>query len=280
MELSVIVDEISMDFERALDIMLKHDVKGAELRGLWDTNIADLSHEQVARAKAALDSRRMTVTCIASPFFKCELEGSEGGKVGQTHQATQRGLDQQMDLLDRCIRLAKVFDTKFVRIFAFWRRGELTEEIEQQIIEAMKEPARIAEKAGVILGLENEHACCLGTGVEIARVIEAVNSPALKAVWDPGNAFCAGEVPYPVGYEAVKDHIVHVHIKDGVWEGGKVKFVRVGDGDVDYWGQLRALKADGYNGYLSLETHYKPGGAAEEGSQECLVSLKDMLAKL
>jgi hypothetical protein len=50
-ELSVITDEISMDFDHALDVMLECGVKGAELRSLWDTNIGDLSDERIERAK-------------------------------------------------------------------------------------------------------------------------------------------------------------------------------------------------------------------------------------
>jgi len=68
-------------------------------------------------------------------------------------------------------------------------------------------------------------------------------------------------------------------VKDVVWEDDKPKFVYIGDGDIDYVGQFRALEADGYEGYLSLETHYKPGGAAEEGSRQCLASLREMLDK-
>lgn len=280
MKLSVITDEISMDFEHALDVMLEYGVTGAELRSLWDANIVDLSDDQVERAKKALDDRGLAVSCIASPLFKCDLGQTAGSAAGRTHQAQDRGLSQQMAVLERCIHLTHVFDTPFIRIFAFWKRGDLTDSIEKDIIRMFEEPSARAEKAGVILGLENEHSCYLGTGAEIARVIKAVNSPGLKAVWDPGNAFCAGEVPYPDGYEAVKDFIVHVHIKDAVWEEGKPKFVCIGDGKLDYDGQLRALIADGYDGYLSLETHYRPGGISEEGSRQCLASLKEMLKKL
>ena len=280
MKLSVITDEISMDFEHALDVMLEYGVTGAELRSLWDTNIVDLPEDQIERAKRALDDRDMAVSCIASPLFKCDLGDAAGTAAGRTHQALDRTLSQQMAVLERCIHAADAFETPFIRIFSFWKRGDLTDNIEMEIIGAFEEPAARAEKADVILGLENEHSCYLGTGQEIARVIRAVNSPALKAVWDPGNAFCAGELPYPDGYEAVKDYVVHVHIKDAVWEDGKPKFMCIGDGRIDYFGQLRALIEDGYDGYLSLETHYRPGGVPEEGSRQCLASLKEILAKL
>ena len=280
MKLSVITDEISMDFEHALDVMLEYGAAGAELRSLWDTNIVDLPDDQIERAKRALDDRRMVVSCIASPLFKCDLGDKEDTATGRTHQAQDRVLSQQMDVLERCIHLSGVFETPFIRIFAFWKRGDLTDNIEKEIIRVFEEPAARAERADVILGLENEHSCYLGTGQEIARVIRAVNSPGLRAVWDPGNAFCAGEVPYPDGYEAVKDYVVHVHIKDAVLEDGNLKFVCIGDGKIDYNGQLRALVEDGYDGYLSLETHYRPGGVSEDGSRQCLASLKEILAKL
>lgn len=278
--LSVITDEISMEFEYALDVMLEYGCQGAELRSLWGTNISDLSEEQMKRAKAALDARGMEVSCIASPLLKCDLYGETGEATGNTHQATTRNMDEQLALLDRCIKAAKFFGTPYIRIFAFWKRSELTDNIEADIIRALKEPARIAEAAGVVLGLENEHACFLGTGAQIARVIKAVGSPALKAVWDPGNAFAAHELPYPDGYEACKADIVHVHVKDAATEGDGAKFVRIGDGQIDFPGQLKALKDDGYAGYISLETHWKPGGVAEDGSRQCLASLNDLFADL
>jgi len=279
-KLSVITDEISMDFEHALDVMLEYGVKSAELRSLWDANIADLSDEQIARAESALAERRMSVSCIASPFFKCDLDSTRGEAAGRTHQAAERGLGRQMALLERCIHLCSVFDTRLIRVFSFWKRGELTPDIEERIVRAFAEPAARAGKAGMTLVLENEHACYLGTGEEAARALRAVNSPALKAVWDPGNAFCAGEAPYPDGYEAVKEFIAHVHLKDAVRTTGGCEFVLMGAGEIDYLGQFRALKADGYSGFLSLETHYRPGGVAEKGSRECLESLSDMLAKV
>jgi sugar phosphate isomerase/epimerase len=267
-----------MEFEHALDVMLEYGCEGAELRSLWGTNISDLSDEQMARAKAALDARGMTVSCIASPMYKCDLYGETGDAAGNTHQATARNMDEQLALMDRCIRAAKFFGTPFIRIFAFWKRGDLTDNIEADIIRVFREHVGKAESEGVILGLENEHACWLGTGAQIARVIEAVGSPALKAVWDPGNAFMAGELPYPDGYKACKNDVVHVHVKDAVRDADGARFLCIGDGVIDFSGQFDSLKADGYDGFISLETHWKPGGVAEDGSRQCLAALNKLLA--
>jgi L-ribulose-5-phosphate 3-epimerase len=52
-----------------------------------------------------------------------------------------------------------------------------------------------------------------------------------------------------------------VHAKDCHMEGHKPIWGPVGTRHVDWKGQIAALLADGYNGWLSLETHWAgPGG--------------------
>src|SRR5690348_4953743 len=125
LQLAAITDEISQDFEHALDVLLEYGATGAELRGLWGTNIADLSDDLVARAKAALNARGLRVVCLATPFYKCDLEigaPNPGEEAGHMHLARPRGLEQQLDMLKRCIHLAHEFDTRLLRVFSFWRK--------------------------------------------------------------------------------------------------------------------------------------------------------------
>lgn len=282
MRLSVITDEISQDFEHALDVMAEYGVRGAELRGLWRTNVADLSEGQVRRAKEALDARGMTVVGLSTPVYKCELKTGGTSILGAMHLAKARGLDEQTELLRRCAAIGRAFGTKQIRVFSFWNRGPLTAEIEKRIAEAFSDPIRVAEEEDVLLVLENEHACYLGTGAETARVLAAHDSPRLRACWDPGNAYMAGEKPYPDGYEAIRPYLAHVHIKDAARLPGRSEpeWVVVGEGEVNYLAQIAALKRDGYDGWLSLETHYVPaGGTPEEGSRICLSALKKLVTQ-
>lgn len=280
MRLSVITDEISMDFGYALDVMKEYGCAGAELRSLWNTNIGDLSDEQVDEARKLVDEKGFEVCGIASPLFKCELSEASGG-LGMTHQATQRTSKDQMDLLKRCTDVARRFGTNYIRMFSYWKRGDLTPAIEEAIARGISDAVKFAEDNGIILLMENEHACYLGTGAETARLLSEINSPALKVVWDPGNAFMAGEIPFPDGYAAVRNYIEHVHVKDAeLLASGVKRFVVVGEGEIDFKGQIAALKADGYEGYLSLETHYRPfGGTPEQGSRLCLQGLKTLLSE-
>ncbi len=293
MRLAVITDEIAQDFEHALDVMQEYNVQHAELRGLWGTNIADLSPEQVQRAQTALKTRGMETVCLATPFYKCDFAlnvENAGEEAGRMHLARPRGFEEQMQILARCCDLAEVFNTTFIRVFSFWRKEVLTPELEDRIVEAFAEPVEYAKKRGMTLLLENEHACFIGTGAEAARIAKRVDSPHFQLVWDPGNAFYAEEKPFPDGYEAVKPWLKHIHIKDAVLastpHGVQPQWCVIGEGEIDYVGHFSALKRDGYNGFLSLETHYIPKtgsgengkGTPEDGSRPCLSALNKMLA--
>jgi sugar phosphate isomerase/epimerase len=71
-----------------------------------------------------------------------------------------------------------------------------------------------AEHAGITLALENEHICWADAGGRSAALVREIGSPSLRVNWDPGNAYRAGEAPFPDGYQAVRGLIGHVHVKD------------------------------------------------------------------
>lgn len=281
MRLSVITDEISQDLRHALGVMREYGITDAELRNVYNKYIVDADEELLARVEADLKEAGMRVCCIDTPFFKCDLDGGNAGaQSGPTHGANSRDLDDQMTLLQHSIDLCKRFDTSYIRIFSFWKKGPMTPDVEDKIADALVRPCEIAARAGVTLLLENEHACYLGTGSETARVIERVGSPALKMVWDPGNAFMSGERPFPSGWEAALPHVGHVHIKDArADEVGKLEWTVVGGGDIDYAGQFQAFKEAGYAGVVALETHWKgPNGDKEAGSRLCLEAMQRLAA--
>jgi len=287
--LGVITDEISPDLERALDVMLDYDIREVELRDLWGKNVLKLDSGEMARAKKAIGDRGMSVCSIASPFYKCALdvESRVGPDVERKmHGAAETSLSEQWGLLERACELAKLFGAGIVRVFAFWRDRPLTPAVYSRIEEAFEAPLRLAEREGLVLGLENEHACLLGTGGETAPLVRKVDSPFLRCVWDPGNAFQLGEKPYPEGYTALKDLIAHIHVKDARRihrADGKVEcpWMPIGKGEIDYLGQFSALVEDGYSGVVSLETHYRnAAGDPEVSSRECLDGIRNLLSRL
>jgi sugar phosphate isomerase/epimerase len=277
-ELAVITDEIDNDLAHALDVMAEYGVRHAELRSIGDKNISNMSRDEVDAVRKLLDKKGAKAIGVASPFFKTDLPDTGTGVTGALHGASSIGFEEQIELLVRCIDSAKRLGAPFVRTFTFWKHGPLTPQIEDRIVDAYAVPARMAEDSGIILVVENEHACYVGTGAEAARVVSRIDSPAVKIVWDPANSIFAGETPFPTGYAAVKPFVAHVHVKDArPTTTGEVEVVVVGGGLANWPAQVAALRADGYNGYLSLETHYASNGSKEASSRDCLAAMKRLV---
>lgn len=108
-------------------------------------------------------------------------------------------------------------------------------------------------------------------------MLDAVKSPALGLNWDPGNAYAAGETPFPNGYDALdKKRMWHMHLKDAAPNpnGGESKWEPIGGGKIDFLGQFRALIKNKYEGTMSLETHYLNAAKnKEESSTESMNGL-------
>jgi sugar phosphate isomerase/epimerase len=142
------------------------------------------------------------------------------------------------------------------------------------------EAANKAGKKRITLLLENDSGLNPATGAEAAKVLDAVKSPHLILNWDPGNAAASGERPFPDGYSLPsKDRIGHCLCKDAVKRGKDYNWTPMGAGIVDWAGQFRALKRDGYRFAVSLETHWDGGGTPEESSRESWAGMKELLQK-
>jgi L-ribulose-5-phosphate 3-epimerase len=87
--------------------------------------------------------------------------------------------------------------------------------------------------------------------------------------------------PFPNGFDLLpKRRIGHCHAKDVVYKpDGKYEWAPVGAGVVDWVGQLRALKNDGFHYALSLETHWRGAGTPEASTRISMDGLKKALVK-
>jgi sugar phosphate isomerase/epimerase len=162
------------------------------------------------------------------------------------------------------------------------RGGEILPETLDLIRDGLSLPARMAEREGLTMGLENVRSCYANTGENLRIVINAVGSPALKAVWDPANAFVSGGVDYPDGYEAVRPHMVHVHFKDARVRdasSGLTSWECIGDGEVRLRDELAAFVRDGYSGVVSVETHWRPEDGCN-GTPAAVAGLRRLLAEV
>ncbi len=113
-KLSVITDEITQDFGRALEVAAKEFGLGyVELRELWGKNLMKLDAKEVGEARRLLEQHRLRVSSIASPIFKVDWPGAPASKFSPKRD--QFGADftfkQQDELLERGIDLARTLKT-------------------------------------------------------------------------------------------------------------------------------------------------------------------------
>lgn len=287
-KLAAFTDEISQDLARACQVCAEFGVRGAELRGVWDTPVQKLTEAQVREIKTVVANHAMEVCSIASPFGKCDL--------GDPAQVTEH-----MDILRRCADIALELGCTLVRGFAFWDREQAPEKPWDAMLAAYEPVPVILEDKGIVLGLENEAACYVGTAGHLRYFLDRLQCSRVKAIWDPANHVQdpqGRDIPaYPDGYGLIRKDIVHVHMKDAAAaRDGSVPNVFLGMGECRWPEQLRAFKEDGYDGYVSLETHVNPeqfpeelqeeygrfltGAGREPASRVCLAWTRDAVSRL
>ena len=286
-KLGIIGDEVSQDFATVVNFVKEFNLHSIEIRSVWDKLPNELTDADIDEMKRLLDGTDIEIIGVASPFFKCDIDNTTERK-------------EHLDILKGCIRTAKAFDTNLIRTFVFWDTGE-TEKRWDEIIASYDEPRSMIDGEGIVLGMENESTTSLRTAKLTAEFIEQIDSPNIRGIWDPANEAHAkgGETPYPDAYNRMKSTMIHAHLKDAGPnpDTDEIESVPVGDGIIDWPGQLQALINDGYEGHLCLETHWRPSlkideailnrpagqafsEAGEEASRICIQNLLAMIENL
>ena len=247
---AAITDEFSQDIEVAVGAMAEIGMTAAELRMLFGKNIIDLTNAELDRAREIVAGHKLEIISIASPLLKCVLPDSPAvdARFQQDVFAATYTFEDQPRLADRALEIADRTGARIIRVFSYWRSVR-PEECFDRVAHALEHLAAQSAPHGRIIGLENEHACNIATGAEAARLLEAVAHPNLKLVWDPANAYVSGETPFPDGYRRLPaGRVAHVHAKDCRVEGNQLKWCALGEGGIDWPGQIGALAEDGYAG--------------------------------
>ena len=126
----------------------------------------------------------------------------------------------------------------------------------------IRELAPEAEKAGIILGLENTL-----SAEDNVRMMDRAKSKAVKVYYDVGNSTrwkhdVLKEIPW-LG----KDRICQIHLKDGSHY--------LGEGDIDFVKVIAAIRSIGFNGYANLETD-SPSHVIEDDMRKNLAFVRNL----
>jgi L-ribulose-5-phosphate 3-epimerase len=277
--LSAITDEISQDLETALRVCESLGIETVELRTVDGAQLVEHDTTTIDRIAAAIRAGGFGCEVIDTPFLKAAPVGEE---VSDGEWATlRRGLELAVDL-----------GARTVRVFGGARPAAPSEPprppgeplgaaalpTARWTADALARAVELADAAGVRIALEIEWECAVATRDEAAEVLAAMPAYGLGIVWDPGNEARFANAAPPADVDpTVGARVVHVHVKD-VDPGGD--WTRVGGGLVDWRAELRRLAHHGYDGLLSLETHYQlPDGGLPAATRESAAALRALAAE-
>lgn len=259
-KLGVITDEVSFDLSRVLGSFIPKyglhwaEIREVELDGKRRYVYRTATPAQLRDIKRRLDDANVKLSVLDTGIYKITLPGTHPLDQSVQERNPAQGIyKRQLEDLKRAADAAHTLGTDRVRVFTFHRVAD-PNAIFERIVDSLNRALVVAKQQGVTLLVENEFDCNVATGGETARLFRAISDRRLMHNWDPGNCYMGGEEPYPKAWDQL-DHsrIAHMHLKDAK---GK-HWMPIGEGDIDFVGQFRALKKLNYSHTLSLETHYR-----------------------
>lgn len=244
-KIAFITDEATQDMKEAIHLAKTYGLQGLELRSVDNLPIDEIPLPKLQEYQRLLKEAGLEIPNLAGSFFKCNVDDG--------------AISSNLEKLERLCDAADIFDCRYIRGFSFFTASKEQMEL-KDIARYFEEPLKILQKRQKVLLLEADPSVTTTNHKSLAKLLSILNNSCFGAIFDPGNDIYDPykEIPFPDGYEAVKNYIRHIHIKDAVnTKEGKVQCVKIGDGLVNYPRLLRQLNQDGYSGWLSLETHYR-----------------------
>jgi sugar phosphate isomerase/epimerase len=186
-----------------------------------------------------------------------------GSAIGNWGKKIDQPGESSVAETHRAIPRMQRLGTKMVRIMSFAPR-DADDQMEEERFRRLREITKLFLDAGIQPVHEN---CANYGGMGWPFTLKMLeNVPGLKLVFDTGNPVITADrtkpKPWPQQdawefYSHVREHIVHVHVKDAVWapakKDGDYKFPGEGDGQVRKI--IKDLFATGYDGGISIEPH-------------------------
>ena len=258
--LSAFGDEIDDDIDTQLDVLGELDIRYLEMRTAWGKKAADLNDREIERLAMACRRRSMRVSCIGSRIGK--------SPITEPFEATLAELGRILDLAER-------LDTKLVRIFSFRPPAGREAEHVDESLSRLKALAEVAAARGVVLVMENETGMVGDIPERCRTLLQGVDSPSLRFVWDIGNfPHCGVDRAVDRGWPLLGRYVAHVQVKDTRLADRAMTVAGAGDGQA--LRLLGKLRDAGYRGFLALEPHLG-GSNVAEGMQRAARALRSLM---
>ena len=212
---------------------------GIEVRGVqgraFAPNTPPFHPNRRERTRQQLERVGLEIPCFSS---NCEL-------------ADKSMREDNINEVMRYIELASDMGTPYVRVLLardIHPIGMVDDEYMVQLLKQLGEIASIYDVA-VLIETTSEYA----DTARLRRVLDAVDMDSVGAVWDLHHPYrLMGEAPETT-VKNLGRHLRYCQVKDSVVVDGHFQYRMMGEGDLPLYEMFDALRASGYDGYMSFE---------------------------
>ncbi len=256
-------DEASEDFAKQISATKELGWSNIESRGIWGKTLSTLTDGEFGKVCALLEESEVSINCYGSAI-------ANWGKDPRKEEDFEKSRNDLKAALPRMEKLG----IPMLRgmSFAIVKDADPdSSEIRELVFRKVRELVQMCEDSGVLYLHEN----CMNYGrispEHTLRLLDKINSPNFKLVFDTGNPVITwdhrGRKPYKKQrswdfYSQVKEFIHYIHIKDGRYIAERedkifpdAEWTFPGEGDGDVVRIVRDLLENGYDGGFSIEPH-------------------------
>ncbi len=249
-------DEAAADIDGQILATKTLGWKYIEARNINGVNIHDLPEDEFEVVCSKLAEARIEINCF-------------GSTIANWGTPITNSFEGDLEKVRRAIPRMQKSGAKLIRIMSY----ALLQDKNGQILEDQREKERFRRLHEITsmftdAGITPVHENCMNYGgmgwTYSLKMLE--NIPGLKLVFDTGNPVLNDDfsknTPYPKQsswefYSQLKDHIVYIHIKDGIFDlqTHDLIYTFPGEGHGDVKRIVRDLLESGYAGGFSMEPH-------------------------
>jgi sugar phosphate isomerase/epimerase len=256
MRLSGFADEAASGIDGQIAVTRTLGWPCIEARSIDGVNIHDISDVAFDEVRAKLDKAGIRINCF-------------GSTIANWGKSVDEPFDDTLATVARTISRMRALEVPFVRIMSY----AILRDAQGRALPDQKKGERFRRLREICVrfndaGITPVHENCLNYGgMSWEHTLEMLAAvPGLKLVYDTGNPGITPDFrkpfPYPNQdafecYEKLREHIVHVHIKDGERDPAtdEEHYYFPDEGVCQIGETLESLIGSGYDGDFSIEPH-------------------------
>ena len=233
---SAFADEAGSSLSEQISALKANGISYIEPRNIENKSIMDYSDEELYEIKAALDKNGIKVGSFGSPIGKYPIEDD---------------FDSYIKKVKRAVEIAKILDTKYIRMFSFFVKQDELGKYRNEVIRRLTKMVAIAKESDITLCHENESEIYGQMPKEVLDILSSVEG--LGGIFDPANYRMNNADPIE-GINATMTNFKYMHIKDAIFESQMIVPAGEGEGKIGEVIDIINDKVDG-DVYLTLEPH-------------------------